>query len=108
MFYGRGAGERPTASACVSDVVEALQNPVYRPEIGWKEDDGGFVDPMELMSRFYFRIAGTPAEATAAFGQVEILRSAGETAFLTESISGFRAKELAKTLHVLAQMRVLS
>ena len=25
MFYGKGAGEMPTASACVADVMEALQ-----------------------------------------------------------------------------------
>ena len=107
MFYGRGAGERPTASACVSDVVEALQNPVYRPEIGWAEDDGAFVDPMELNSRYYFRIAGSATDAAAVFGQVELLQDGEETAFLTESINGHRAAELSGSLQVLARMRVL-
>ena len=108
MFYGRGAGERPTASACVSDVVEALQNSVYRPEIGWKEDDGAFVDPCELADRFYFRITGSAADAAAAFGRVEILAEDEETAFLTESIRGEQAEKLSQSLNVLARMRVLA
>ena len=108
MFYGRGAGERPTASACVSDVVEALQNSVYRPEIGWKEDDGAFVDPCELADRFYFRRTGSAADAVAAFGRVEILAKGEETAFLTESIRGEQAEKLSRSLNVLARMRVLA
>ena len=108
MFYGRGAGERPTASACVSDVVEALQNEKYRPEIGWEEDDGSFVDPRELHTRFYFRIEGSLTDATLAFGTVEVLSEDGETAFLTERISGFQAEEQSRTLNVLARMRVLA
>ena len=38
MFYGRGAGEMPTASACVADVMECLQASPRREEIGWSED----------------------------------------------------------------------
>ena len=38
MFYGRGAGEMPTASACVADVMEALQASPRREEIGWEAD----------------------------------------------------------------------
>jgi len=107
MFYGKGAGERPTASACVSDVVEALQNSVYRPEIDWDADTRGFVDPRELHTRFYFRIEGSLTDAAIAFGTVEVLSEDGETAFLTERISGFQAEEQARNLNVLAHMRVL-
>ena len=32
MFYGKGAGELPTASACVADVIECLQEERHRPE----------------------------------------------------------------------------
>ena len=41
MFYGKGAGELPTASACVADVMEALQSSPRREEIGWDADHGG-------------------------------------------------------------------
>ncbi len=60
MFYGRGAGEMPTASACVADVMEALQASPRREEIGWEADPEGFVAPQELPLRYYFRIRRQP------------------------------------------------
>ena len=107
MFYGRGAGELPTASACVADVMEALQASPRREEIGWDADTAGFQDPMELHTRYYFRIEGSLTDAAMAFGQVEVLSEDGETAFLTDSLSGEDATRRAKSLNVLARMRVL-
>lgn len=107
MFYGRGAGELPTASACVADVMEALQASPRREEIGWDADTAGFQDPMELHTRYYFRIEGSLTDAAMAFGQVEVLSEDGETAFLTDSLSGEDATRRAKSLNVLARMRVV-
>ena len=53
MFYGRGAGEMPTASACVADVMEALQASPRREEIGWEADPEGFVAPQTVPLRHY-------------------------------------------------------
>ncbi len=107
MFYGKGAGELPTASACVSDVIEALEHNGRREDIGWTEDPEGFVDPLEVQTRFYFRIEGSLTDAALAFGQVEVLSEDGETGFLTERISGHEARELSRNLNVLACLRVL-
>lgn len=107
MFYGKGAGELPTASACVSDVIEALEHSGRREDIGWTEDPEGFVDPLEVQTRFYFRIEGSLTDAALAFGQVEVLSEDGETGFLTERISGREARELSRNLNVLACLRVL-
>ena len=92
-----GAGELPTASACVADVMEALQSSPRREEIGWEADPAGFEDPQALRSRYYFRIGGSLSAAAAAFGQVEILsEDGGETAFLTDCISGAEAGEAGR------------
>ena len=107
MFYGRGAGELPTASACVADVMECLQASPRREEIGWSADTAGFEDPQELRTRHYFRIEGSLTDAAMAFGQVEVFSEDGETAFLTESISGGEAQRQSRLLNVLACMRVL-
>ena len=107
MFYGRGAGELPTASACVADVMEALQASPRREEIGWDSNTAGFQDPMGLHTRYYFRIEGSLTDAAMAFGQVEVLSEDGETAFLTDSVSGEDATRRAHSLNVLARMRVL-
>ena len=108
MFYGRGAGEMPTASACVADVMEALQASPRREEIGWEADPEGFVPPQTVPLRHYFRIRGSLADAVGAFGQVEVLsEDRGLTAFLTEPVSGGEAAEKAAALAVLARLPVL-
>lgn len=108
MFYGRGAGELPTASACVADVMECLQASPRREEIGWSSETEGFHDPSELHTRYYFRIEGSLTDAAMAFGQVEVLSEDGETAFLTDPISGEEAARQSSMLNVLACMRVLA
>jgi len=108
MFYGKGAGEMPTASACVSDVMEAVSRNASHEELPWAEETEGFVDPRELHTRFYFRIEGSLTDAAMAFGQVEVLSEDGETAFLTDRISGYAAAEQSDNLNVLACMRVLA
>ena len=108
MFYGRGAGEMPTASACVADVMEALQASPRREEIGWEADPEGFVAPQTVPLRHYFRIRGSLADAVGASGQVEVLsEDSGMTAFLTEPVSGGEAAEKAAALAVLARLPVL-
>ena len=107
MFYGKGAGAMPTASACVADVMEALQESPQREEIGWSPDAAGFVDPRELPSRHYFRVRGTLEDAAAAFGRVEVLSEGAETAFLTESMTAREAGLRCSGLDVLAHLRAL-
>lgn len=107
MFYGKGAGEMPTASACVSDVLTALEYGCCPTGIKWTESAAGFEDPTALQTRYYFRIEGSLTDAAMAFGQVEVLSEDGETAFMTNRISGLEAREQSKSLNVLACMRVL-
>ncbi|WP_312635668.1 homoserine dehydrogenase [Oscillibacter sp.] len=107
MFYGRGAGELPTASACVSDVMESLRRSPRQEGLGWSGDPDGFVDPAEVPTRFYFRIEGSLMDAAMAFGQVEVLSEDGETGFLTDSIPLREALEKSERLNVLARLRVL-
>ncbi|WP_312280746.1 homoserine dehydrogenase [Oscillibacter sp.] len=107
MFYGRGAGELPTASACVSDVMESLRRSPRQEGLGWGGDPDGFVDPAEVSTRFYFRIEGSLMDAAMAFGQVEVLSEDGETGFLTDSIPLREALEKSERLNVLARLRVL-
>ena len=87
--------------------MEALQASPRRDEIGWEADPAGFQDPRELQSRHYFRIDGSLTDAAMAFGKVEVLSEDGETAFLTDPISGLEAAERARGLRVLSCMRVL-
>lgn len=108
MFYGRGAGEMPTASAVVADVMECLLTSPRKDDVTWNADSSGFCDPQEVASRFYFRIDGSLSDALYAFGQVEVLSENGQTVFLTDAITEKKAKERAKNLSVCTCLRVLS
>ena len=108
MFYGRGAGEKPTASACVADVMEVLQQSPRREEIGWSPESGGFTDPLDLPGRHYFRVEDSLTSAAAGFGQVEVLSEDGDTAFLTEAMTGREALARCGELTVLAHIPVLA
>lgn len=107
MFYGKGAGALPTASACVADVMEALQSGVHRKPLGWDADPTGFVDPMELSGRWYVRTADSADRAAEVFGQIQVLSEEDGTVFLTEMLTGRKAAELSAGLRTQACLRVL-
>lgn len=102
MFYGKGAGKLPTASAVVADVVEAAKN-LDKTVMG----DGWDSEKLELMpldevpGRFFVRIKGSTASVLAtveaAFGEVDpvtIPSLEDEFAFITGEMTeaGYREK----------------
>ena len=107
MFYGKGAGSLPTASACVADVMEALQSGVRCTPLGWDPDPAGFVDPMELSGRWYVRTADSADRAAEVFGQIQVLSEEDGTVFLTDEMTGRKAAELSAGLQTQACLRVL-
>jgi len=101
MFYGRGAGKLPTASAVVADVVAAIKNRDNHLEVKWDADKFELSDVSESKKQFFVRIANTEAarmEAEKVFGVEEFITDEsvkGECAFVTAVMSEaeFAAKE---------------
>lgn len=58
MFYGRGAGKLPTASAVLGDVIEAVKHKVTIFSQSWESSENDyFVEKIEnFSSRWYFRM----------------------------------------------------
>ncbi len=59
MFYGRGAGSEPTASAIVADVIDVAHNIISQVtnRIPYTIDSAKTMKPMdEVETRFYFRL----------------------------------------------------
>ena len=59
MFYGRGAGSEPTASAIVADVIDVAHNIISQVtnRIPYTIDSAKTIKPMdEVETRFYFRL----------------------------------------------------
>ena len=76
VFYGKGAGKLPTASAVVADVVDALKNgSKVHDSLFWQPAepvDGMLTDPTP--TAYYVRVAGiAPAVAEAIYGKGRVV-----------------------------------
>jgi homoserine dehydrogenase len=108
MFYGRGAGKLPTASAVAADVVDAAKHEGVTIMTIWEEEklELAPIDTAKF-SRFVrvkdgFNIAGT-------FGNVKVLdpQVDGEMAFLTRPMSEADYKKIAaETDGILSMIRL--
>ncbi|MBQ9735781.1 MAG: homoserine dehydrogenase [Clostridia bacterium] len=86
MFYGRGAGAAPTASAVVADVDKIARGVAQRPLFANAESDA-LTDISFFSARRYVVVEGVDANAAQIiFGETEPL-SSEENAFLTVEMS---------------------
>ena len=112
MFYGAGAGKRPTASAVVADVIDAVKHSRTRKYLHW--DEGGsqyFTDADEISSRWYIRTDSPLSRIGDAFGNVRLISVSdapeNEYAFTTPSMTGSAVKLAAGGINVLSMFRIL-
>ncbi|MGN0613111.1 MAG: homoserine dehydrogenase [Porcipelethomonas sp.] len=102
MFYGRGAGKLPTASAVMGDVIEAAKHDRTVFSQFWEaSEDNSFVeDHTKLEAQMYFRVKNVQAAAVEAVcGKVEAVCDDGKQyAFVTEKISVKSALDLQAKL----------
>lgn len=85
VFYGKGAGKLPTASAVVGDIIECAKAPGTSPSLQWKPSEGGNVaDPGENVTAMYLRCRSETVKLPEAlkklFGEVQELRREGQPA----------------------------
>ncbi len=93
VFYGKGAGKLPTASAVVADVIDCAKHLNARKYLYWEEGGKEYVaDYLDRETAMYVRLKGEQPEALfkqaeELFGQVSrLLRKGaeeGELAFVT-------------------------
>ena len=102
MFYGRGAG-KPTASALMGDVIDAIQHREKRRELGWSESSD-LADSALLPMKWYLRGDFTAADAKAVCGEVEEI---APNAVITAAMTEIDAKAAAEKLSAAAMLRVL-
>ncbi len=87
MYYGRGAGKLPTASAVVSDVVDCARHLGKTVMCFWDNKQVKLMDIADTKRRFFVRVeAAKKQDALAAFGSVEEINAqvAEEFAFVTD------------------------
>ena len=87
MFYGRGAGKLPTASAVVADVVEEVRHIHEHIEVEWKPEKRELSDMKEASHRFFVRVKNDVEQAAVeeAFGKVDFIQAVdSEYGFVTQ------------------------
>ena len=107
VFYGRGAGKMPTASAVVADVIDCAVSMGETKPCGWSEAPDGYVMPDdEFTARFFVRAACGADKVKEVFGSFQQVSfegaPQGETAFVTEPTD---KASLKKSLADLGEIR---
>lgn len=118
VFYGKGAGKLPTASAVVADVVDCCKHLKTRKFLFWADGNGENIIPVEeSVTAMYIRANGTDVIANAenVFGEIEVIEKAnspeGEFAFVTTKLSYGEILEKISTLeskgvNILSKIRI--
>ena len=119
MFYGRGAGKLPTASAVVADVIDCAKHLETRKYLSWDEGEEDYVVPAESVKSCYYirasveNVDAAKEEIKAVFGDVNYLSKEnghGELAFITSleqegqlysKVEGLKELKNTSVLHVL-------
>lgn len=118
MFYGRGAGKAPTASAVVADVIDCAKHLTARKYLFWEDGSPDYVTEADLKVRLYVYAKSSDYDSliessAVAFPDLDgIIKNSrsGEIAFITdeglesqlrERISSIKADSV-KIMHTLS------
>ncbi len=91
MFYGKGAGKLPTASAVVSDIVDAIKHKNINLGLGWSEVKQELTNIDEVETKKFVRVeyndkARAIEDVKSVFGVDNVMEFFGlenEFAFVT-------------------------
>ena len=84
MFYGKGAGKLPTASAVVADVIDCIKHFEARKYLFWEDSSNeDVISPEDSVTAMYIRVQTDDEdkamdEAERLFGEVKRIYRSGE------------------------------
>ena len=117
VFYGKGAGKLPTASAIVADVIDCCRHTKEKKFFGWEPCNENFViDYLDAETSLYIRAkAQCPEEAIVeiqkTFGNVTVLSRknapSDEIAFVTGNDTERALRTKLDTINMLEPLSVL-
>ncbi len=109
MCYGMGAGKLPTASAVVSDVIDAAKHRYVNIPIIWDTAKLELGNKDDMVSRFFVRVPVEQAEAVkktfAIHKTVELPEKTEEFAFVTKEMTEKAFADAAASFTVLSSIR---
>ena len=109
MFYGPGAGKRPTASAVAADIIDALQHRAHRKDTSLGLAGGTLAPEARFVSQWYVRAAAAPDAILPVFpGVVTMYGASQECGFITGPMDRPTIEEKAARIGASAMYRVLT
>ncbi|MGP1403377.1 MAG: homoserine dehydrogenase [Catonella sp.] len=110
MFYGRGAGKLPTASAVVADIIEAVKYKDRHVGIIWEEEKLELGDIKEYRQSFFVRVPAAMKETVIQrlpeLEEVKSEKVEGEFAFITPVITENEFEKIIIGLNVINKIIV--
>ena len=108
MFYGRGAGKFPTASAVLGDVIDCAKHKITVFSQSWESSkNDSFIDSIDnFMAKWYFRVPVSAEVSNIADGEIKNVDD--EKVFISTEMSYAEAKKLETELSASAVMPVLN
>ena len=109
MYYGRGAGKLPTASAVVSDVVDCARHIGKVIMCFWDNEDVVLTGIEKASRRFVVRVAADKeSKALQTFGSASVIEAdvPGEFAFVTDRMTEKEFNEKAEKVGILSRIRI--
>lgn len=109
MYYGKGAGKLPTASAVVSDVVDCARHIGKVIMCFWDDEDVKVSDVSEARRAFFVRgDVAKEKEAIDTFKSVRVIEAdvEGEFAFVTDVMSEKEFNEKADAVGIISRIRM--
>ena len=110
MYYGRGAGKLPTASAVVGDVIDASKHIGTNIICKWTEDPMDVLDFDRIRHRFFVRCEKNKEEkARELFRGMNVIskEDALEFVFVTSETTEKEFREKAEELGIISRIRVM-
>lgn len=108
MCYGKGAGKLPTASAVVSDVIDAAKHPGVSIPIIWSEEKLELGKFENMKNAFFFRVPASKKEAALAAVKAEVVLEdvhEGEIGIVTPVMTEGEFEKAVKDLDVISMIR---
>ena len=109
MYYGKGAGKLPTASAVVSDVVDCARHLGKVIMCFWDDTDVTLTGIEEAKRSFFVRVSyDKEKEAIAAFESIRVVEAdvPGEFAFVTDVMTEKEFNEKAEKIGIISRIRI--
>lgn len=109
MYYGRGAGKLPTASAVVSDVVDCARHIGKVIMCFWDDQDVELTGIEQASRRFFVRVEeDKESKALQIFESVSVIEAdvPGEFAFVTDQMTEKEFNDKAKEVGIISRIRI--